>query len=192
MSQYLFKDSEKNACKILVDVGSITTSISISVGNGLLFSGAIPMGGGLISAHLFEKFNCDYDVAESLKRKINLGLRPNPISKYAITDSKGEEVFFSRDQANEVARAVLDGISEEFDKVFSSCTLKIPSDSDTYFTGGGICYVKGAVEYVSTRIGVMPKIIKPSLPRFGKPDYSARLALLNTALNASSNKIFFV
>ncbi len=191
-SQYLFKDTEKNACKILIDVGSVTTSFSISVGGGLLFSGAIPLGGGMITAYLFDKFGCDYYIAEMLKRKLNLGLRSNLTAKYSILDADGEVYFFSRDEANDIARMVLDNIAEEFDKAFSKCPLKIPSDSDTYFTGGGISYNRGAVEYISTRIGVIPKIIKPSLPHYNKPEYSSRLALLDTALKTCDDKIFFV
>ena len=191
-SQYLFKGDEKSACKIIIDVGSVTTSFAISVGDGLLFSGAIPLGGGLITAYLYDKFKCDYHIAELLKRKINLGLRENPLAEYEVVDSMGIDYSFSRDETNNMARMVIDNIAEEFDKVFSRCPLKIPSDSDTYFTGGGICYNRGAVEYLSSRIGVIPKIIKPSLPRYNKPEYSARLSLLDTALNKCEDKIFFI
>ncbi len=191
-SQYLFKESERNACKILIDVGSVTTSFAISVGGGLLYSGAIPMGGGMITAYLFDKFECDYYIAEMLKRKLNLGLRSSLTANYSLTNIEGDELYFPRDEANDIARMVLDGIAEEFDKAFSKCPLKIPSDSDTYFTGGGICYNRGAVEYISTRIGVIPKTIKPSLPHYCKPEYSARLSLLDTALNTCNDKIFFI
>ena len=191
-SQYLFKGDEKSACKIVIDVGSVTTSFAISVGGGLLYSGAIPLGGGMITAYLYDKFKCDYSVAELLKRKINLGLRENPLAEYQIIGETGEDYSFSRDTANDVARMVLDSIAEEFDKAFSRCPLKIPSDSDTYFTGGGICYNRGAVEYISSRIGVIPRVIKPSLPRYNKPEYSARLSLLDTALNKCNDKVFFI
>ncbi len=190
-SQYLFNGSEKSACKIVIDVGSVTTSFAISVGGGLLYSGAIPLGGGIITAYLFDKFKCDYLVAEKLKQKINLGLKENPLANYVITDLTGIDYTFPRDEVNNIAKMVLDDIAEKFDVAFSKCPLKIPSDSDTYFTGGGICHNRGAVEYISTRIGVLPKTIKPSLPHYGKPEYSARLALLDTALNTCNDKIFF-
>lgn len=190
-SQYLFKGSEKSPCKIVIDVGSVTTSFAISVGGGLLYSGAIPLGGGIITAYLYDKFKCDYTVAELLKQKINLGLKENPLANYVITDSTGMDYDFPRDEVNDIAKMVLDQIAEKFDVAFSKCPLKIPSDSDTYFTGGGICYNRGAVEYISTRIGVIPKTIKPSLPRYDKPEYSARLAVLDTALNMCNDKIFF-
>lgn len=191
-SQYLFKGDEKSACKIVIDIGSVTTSFAISVGGGLLFSGAIPLGGGMITAYLYDKFECDYQIAELLKRKINLGLIENPLAEYVIVDNSGVDYSFSRDDANDIAKMVLDNIAEEFDKAFSKCPLKIPSDSDTYFTGGGICYNRGAVEYISSRIGVIPRVISPSLPRYNKPEYSARLSLLDTALTKCNDKIFFI
>ena len=191
LSQYLFDKTEKDACKILVDVGNTTTSFSISVGDGLLYSGSIPYGGGLITAYLYEKFECDYSVAEQLKRKINLGLINDDTASYLINAKDGEVFKFSRNESNEIAKNVLDKIAEEFENAFKQCPLKIPTDADTYFTGGGICYIRGAVEYVSTRIGVLPKIIKPSLPHYSKPDYSAKISLLNTALCECNSKIFF-
>ena len=136
-SQYLFTKSEKNVCKILIDIGSVTTSFSVSVGNGLLFSGSVPVGGGIISAYLYDKFNCEYYIAELLKQKINLGLRENAQANYYIVDNDGEDFRFSRNITNDIAKSVLDEIAEKFERVFATCPLKIPSDTDTYFTGGG-------------------------------------------------------
>ena len=191
-SQYLFSPSEKNNCKILIDIGSFTTSFSISTGGGLLFSSAFPLGGGLITAYLYEKFNCDYYVAELLKRKINFGLSGNYNENYLIYDDNGVEHLFSVKETNEVARDVIDKIAESFEKLFSTCSLKIPSDTDTYFTGGGLSYIRGAIEYISSRIGVLPKVVSPTLPHYNEPKYSARYSLLDTALNVRDDKIFFI
>lgn len=190
-AEYLFPQSQIDECKILVDVGNATTSVSISCGEGLLYSSSFPLGGGLITAYLSDKFMCEYDVAEVLKRKLNLGLRDNYTANYMVSDKTHGDFLFSRDRANQTAKELLDTIAENIDKAISSCPLNVPSDVETYFTGGGICMVRGAVEYISSRLGVLPKTVSPRLPRHNKPNYSAKLSILSIALNYCNNKIFF-
>ncbi len=190
-AEYLFPQSQIDECKILVDVGSATTSVSISCGEGLLYSSAFSLGGGLITAYLSDKFMCDYDVAEALKRKLNLGLRDNYTANYMVGDKALGEFLFSRDKANQTAKELLDNIAERLDSAISACPLNVPSDVETYFTGGGICMVRGAVEYISSRLGVLPKTISPNLPHYNKPNYSAKLSLLYTALKYCNSKLFF-
>ena len=190
-SQYLFNPSQLDECKILIDVGSATTSLSISCGEGLLYASAFPLGGGLMTAYLADKFMCDYDVAEVLKRKLNLGLRENYTATYIVDDRSIGDYAFSRDRANEVAKDLLDSIAEKTDRAISACPLNVPSDVETYFTGGGICMVRGAVEYISSRLGVLPKTVAPNLPHYNKPIYSSKLSLLYVAHKYNNHKIFF-
>ncbi len=190
-SQYLFPASQLDECKILIDVGSATTSLSIACGEGLLYSSSFPLGGGLITAYLMDKFSCDFDVAEILKRKLNLGLKENYTATYIVDDKVLGDYTFSRDRANEVAKDLLDSIAERADRAISACTLNVPSDVETYFTGGGVCMIRGAVEYLSSRLGVLPKTVAPALPHYNKPIYSAKLSLLFVAHKYNTNKIFF-
>ncbi len=191
MATYLFTKEERDNCKILIDVGNVSTSISIVCQNALLYSSAFSLGGGLITAYLMDKFNCDYDVCETLKQKLNLGLRDNTLSKYIIIDKNNVDYKFDRDVANSIAKNILDKIAEQCDSELSKCTLKIPSDVETVFTGGGICFVRGAVEYITTRLGVFSKIVTPKLPHYNSPNYSSLISLLATALDTASDKIFY-
>ncbi len=190
-AKYLFTLSERDACRLLIDIGYSTSSISIVCGNGLLFSKSFSLGGGMISAYLSEELSCDFHVAEELKRKLNLGLKDRQGATYVISQAGLGEYSFSRDKCNKVAKTVLDEISENLDKAVSSCTLKVPSDIEIAFTGEGICEIKGAVEYISSRLGVFPKTVCPKTPCYNKPKYTSRLALLDTALDRANDKLFF-
>lgn len=189
---YLFSEDERDACRILIDVGEVSCSLSVTAGDGLLYSAAFALGGGLIAAYLSEELKCDFDVSDELKRKLNLGLRPNTLSKYSVKSSSGEEYLYDRDTCNRIAFSVLDKIAESCDKAISACPLRLPSDVETAFTGGGVCFMRGAVEYLSTRLGVFPKIIAPEVPRYDKPDNSSLLSLLSVALDTSKNKLFYL
>lgn len=186
----LFTKEERDQTKILIDVGNVTTTISIVSGNALLYSSAFALGGGLITAYLADKFKCDFEVAEKLKRKLNLGLRQNTLSKYVVFDDDNEYKF-DRDVANGIAVDVLNEIAEACDKELSKCTLKIPSDIETVFTGGGICFVRGAVENITTTLGVFAKVAVPKQPHYRKPNCSSLISLLDIALETTRDKIFY-
>lgn len=191
-ARYLFTLSERDACKLLINVGYSTSSLSIVCGDGLLHSKSFPLGGGMISAYLSDGLDCEYEVAELLKDKLNLGLNDNPNSKYLVSHQEFGEFSFPRIRCNNIAKSVLDSIAENCDKAVSSCTLKVPSDIDIAFTGEGIASVKGAVEYMASRLGVFPNTIAPRVPHYNKPNFTSRLALIDTALDLTKNKLFFI
>lgn len=190
-ASYLFTQAERDDCKLLINVGYSTTTLSIICGNGLLYSKSFALGGGMITAYLSEGLGCEFIVAEAVKNKLNLGLKDKETATYVVFDNEFGEFSFSRNECNKIAKDVLDKISENCDKAVSGCTLKVPSDIDIAFTGEGICSVKGAVEYISTRLGIFPKTVAPNLPHYNKPNHTERLSLLSTALNLVKDKLFF-
>ena len=188
---YLFPLAERDLCKLLINVGYSTTSLSIICGNGLLYSSSFAYGGGMVVGYLADALGCEFSVAELIKNKLNLGLKDKDGASYVVSSNEYGDFAFSRNECNKVAKTVLDSISEMCDKAVSGCTLKVPSDIDIAFTGEGICDIKGAVEYISTRLGVFPKTVAPKVPHYNKPNYTERFALLSTALNLVSDKLFF-
>lgn len=191
-SIYLFDGAIKEDCRILVDVGYTTTDVSVSAGDGVLYAGAFPLGGGIITAYLSDKLGIDFFVAEELKRKLNLGIVNGAGKTYSVFASDGDKRFFDIDACNDTAKAVLDEIADKIEKVISLCTLKIPTDVDVYFTGGGINLIRGAVEYTAGRLGVFPKTAAPELPHLKSGVYSSEISLLNLALKLKKDKVFFI
>lgn len=191
-SIYLFDGAMKEDCRILVDIGYTTTDVSVSAGDGVLYAGAFPLGGGIITAYLSDKLECDFFVAEELKRKLNLGIVNGAGKTYSVFAADGDKLFFDIDVCNDTAKTVLDEIADKIEKVISLCTLKIPSDVDVYFTGGGINLLRGAVEYTAGRLGVFPKTVAPELPHLKSGGYSSEIALLNLALKLKKDKVFFI
>ena len=189
--KYLFTLAERENCRILVDVDYSTTSVSIVCGNGLLYSKSFALGGGVIPAYIANHVNCGFHVAEAITKKINLGLKDRNSALYVVEDGELGEHAFSRDACNKYAKLALDEICENLYQALSSCPLKVPSDIETAFSGNGICSIKGAVEYVCTKLGVFSKIVAPKVPCYNKPKDTPRLALLDTALDCVNDKLFF-
>ncbi|MBR6737629.1 MAG: hypothetical protein IKL82_04610 [Clostridia bacterium] len=188
---YLFPLQERDQTKLLINVSKTTTSLSIVYGNGLLFSSAFSVGSANVIAEYMEKYECDYEVAELLFNKLNLGLKDRGGALYLVSDRRYGDYTFPRNEVNEKAKEVLDLIAENCDNAISKCKLKIPSDIEIAFTGDGICHVKGATQYISMRLGVFPVVVSPSVPHYNKPSHTSWLSLIDTAISASKNKTFF-
>lgn len=177
----LFSNEERKVTQILLDVGYSTSQLTVLSGDGALFERVFPVGGGHITAYLYDKFEVDFEVAERLKRKINLSIHLDQAT-YKIL--YGDEQFnFPVSSANDVARYVIDEIAENFDKAILNSRVKLPHNVCVSLTGGGISYIRGGAEYLAGRIEMPVNVVRPKTAYMSKPDDSSSLAVLNYALN---------
>lgn len=183
---FLFNNQERYAYVLLVDIGYISTSVSIVLGDGLLYQGAIPIGGGYVTAYLREKLNIDFSLAEKLKRKINLSVSEKISGSYEVFVGD-EQYIFDIACCNDIVCGVLDKIAEEIEKQLTQSQVKLPHGNNISLslTGGGICFMRGAKEYISKRIEMGVNVISPNVPFMNKPDESSKLSLLDYALNCA-------
>lgn len=177
----LFSKEERRSTQVLLDVGYLSTSLVVLSGDGALYKEAFPIGGAHITAYLYDKFDVDYDVAERLKRKINLSIHGDA-GNYVVLYGEGQYTFSTK-ETNEVARFVLDQLAENFDKALSKSRVRLPHNVAVSLTGGGISYIRGGAEYLAGRIEMPVSIVSPKTAYMSKPDDSSCLAVLNYALN---------
>ena len=181
-SYLLFSTEERFSFRILLDVGYTTTDLSIIYGGGLLYSTAFMTGGGFITASLCENLNIKYDLADRLKRRINLSVPFDTDGIYEL--NWGEEIYsFSQKKCNSCVRSVLDGVVEMVDKAILESRVKLPRDAVIHMTGGGLSYIRGAKEYLFSGIEMPVYVVQPDLVYMSKPEESSKIALLNYALN---------
>ncbi len=187
----LYTQSERDNTVMLIDVGETSTELAIVSGNGILYSDAFSLGSEIISAHLSNELNVDYEICVALTKMLNLGYVENADACYVLDDANLGEHTFSRDKVNQIAKNVLEEIAEKIFNSTSKCTLKVPSDIKISFTGNGICEIRGAIEYLASRLSTYPLIIKPTVPHYNKPKYAGVISLIDTALTYCNDKVFF-
>lgn len=177
----LFTKEERRTAQILLDVGYSSSQLTVLSGDGALFERAFSVGGGHITAYLYDKFQVDFEVAERLKRKINLSIHMDG-GNYVVL--YGDEQFnFPVSSSNDVARYVLDELAENFDRAILNSRVKLPHNVSVSLTGGGISYIRGGAEYLAGRIEMPVNVVCPKTAYMSKPDDSSSLAVLNYALN---------
>lgn len=180
-AKYLIPKEERTVKRAVVDVGYLTTNVFVALGGGVLYQKAFSDGGGYITAELMEKADIDFDVAETLKRKINLGFSTKLEGNYFITVND-EDYDVPLQKANFTVRFCLDRLAERIDNVLKQCPTDLKLTSPVGLTGGGISYMRGGPEYLASRLELPVTPIAPSIPYMNKAQDSALLSLLNEAL----------
>ena len=186
-SLFLIEPETRDRVAILIDVGYITSSFSILQGDGLVYQRAFSYGGGYITANLAEEFSVDFEIAESLKRKINICLNHGEEDNYEIINGE-EGYYFSANKVKEIAIESLDNICAEIEKSMIMSKLNIPAHIPVFVTGGGISYIRGAKEHIAKRISMNVEVVGPKIPLYNKPTNSSCLAVLDLALQQTSKK----
>lgn len=177
---YLIDAETRDRTSILVDIGYISTTLTIIQGDGILYQKSFAYGGGYITATITEKFSMEFDVAERLKRKINLS-QLSAKSGFDIVDADNGERYNIEDIKN-VMKSSLDDLCENISNAIDESGYIIPEYVPLLITGGGIGYIRGAKEHVSGRLDMSVGVIAPKVPLMDKPTESAMLSLMDLAL----------
>lgn len=180
-AQYLFTEKQRETPHLLIDCGYLTTNVLMSYGDGVTFQKAFSYGGGYITANLIDEFQLDFDFAELLKRRVNLGLDVSIGEKYNV--SLGDDYrSFSVAKVNLSVRSCLDELSGRILEVLSNEKLVQDFNYSIALTGGGISYMRGAKEHLGARIGTSVSVCVPPVPSMNSPEKSACIALIERAL----------
>ncbi len=182
----LFAPEVRDRTAILLDIGYITTSFSIVQGDAIIYQKGFSYGGGYITAALTEYFDIDADIAEKLKRKVNLSIGGN--ETYKILDGD-KEFTFPVDKVNEIVFASLDEVCENIEFCITDSRFVIPEYVPISVTGGGICFMRGAKEHLSRRLNMVTETLTPNLPNRNRPTDSSCASLIRLALKQPVKKI---
>ena len=177
---YLIDAESRDRIAVLADVGYITTTVTVIQGDGLVCQHTFPYGGGYITAAIVEKFSIPFEVAETLKRKVNLSCITST-SSFDVLDGEDGQFY----PINEVKNAVLsslDVLCEQLSDYLENSGFVLPEYVPLSITGGGITYIRGAKEHLSSRLGMAVEVVTPKVPLMDKPTESTLLSLLDLAL----------
>ncbi len=177
---YLVEPETRDRIALLVDVGYISTTLTIIHGDGIVFQKTFAFGGGYITASLCEKFNLEFNDAEKLKRNVSLSKRVSSES-FDLLECDNGQYYSVKDVQDNVIKT-LDILCENVSDCLENSGFVIPDYVSLKITGGGITYIRGAKEHVSGRLGMNVEVVAPRVPLMNKPTESTILSLLDLAL----------
>ncbi|MBQ0099307.1 MAG: pilus assembly protein PilM [Firmicutes bacterium] len=178
---YLVEPDVRDRYAVVLDVGYITTTLSIIQGDGIVFMKSFDFGGGYITANLVENFELSFDEAEKIKRKINLLSKSNYVDSMSVLECENGK-YLSLQEVSKSILICLDTLCENISNAFFEYKNNLPEYVSLMITGGGISYLRGAKEHIAGRLNMVAQIIAPNVPLMEKPTMSSILSLLNIAL----------
>ena len=184
---FLFEPETRDRFVFLIDIGYITTNLIIARGDGMLYLKTIPLGGGHISADLSECLKISFNQGEALKRQVELCLDVNDEDIYKIT-VKDQTISFKSSLVHQIVADRLEEIGNYINQCVKECPYPFPEYIPVSLTGGGICYMRGAREYLSRFLGKAVETAVPPVPQINKPHLSSVYGLLNYAIEQKKPK----
>ena len=177
---YVFNESEREETCLLVDVGFTTSSVSLAVGDGLLFSKSFSVGAGHFSDDLSQVLEIEYEAAEELRRKINLNLEFGDEDTYSVGGKS-----FNAIRVNEIVVARIEDISEKISACILESGFELSPSATAYLSGGGLSFLKGGVNCLSRCLGMRVRLAPIVSPELDRRDYTSGYGLLCEALRQS-------
>ena len=176
---YLIPSETRDEYALFLDVGFLSSTILVMLGNGVLAQQTYWVGRGQIAAGLMQKFNLPYDAALSLLSKVNLYTKSDVGNIEYIHQDVAYEI--NVDELNELVKEGLDEICEAIGKFLDDCSGKELDYKPLYVSGEGIYDIRGALDHVSKRVSRVCEQLAPDLPYYNKPPLSSRIALMDAA-----------
>ena len=161
---------------VLIDVGYLTTSVAIAKGDAIESLRSFSLGGAHISADLSQELNIPYKVADSLKRKVLLTVDPSEVDYYVV-NADGNEYEFQANQVNKIVKQKIEHIAVMIDK----CLCEEEYAYQFIVTGGALNAIKGAIDTLSSSLGVIVKDGKIEFDDLDRPEQSAIVSLIRQA-----------
>ena len=190
---YLMPEKKREGYAFLLDVGFLTSSISVVYGGGIVHEETFDFGTGTVLVELMEELGVELSVAEDILSTSNIsgGVVPNEL----LWTSDFGDLQFPVRLINDIIKGGLDNLCEQIDRFFEirykdkkTSGLSVNPIS---LTGEGISAIKGSREHISKRISRLTEVVVPDLPYFDKPAFSSRIALLNAALADVEKRSFW-
>lgn len=190
---YLYSEKRREGYAFLLDIGVVTSSISVVYGNGIVHEETFDFGKGMILSSLMQNLGVDYALAEEILATSNISGGAVP-KGMLWTNEQGDASFLVQTIVDTV-KYDLDILCEKVDNFFAKYYRE---KGATVFavhpigvTGEGIVGIAGATEHISNRLNRLTEIIYPDLPYYDKPSFSSRMALLNMALGDKVKRGWF-
>lgn len=178
----LFPEKKRDEGVLLADVGYISSTLCLGKGDGLLDMKSFSMGGGYIEADLCNALGIPYSQAQQLKKKVIVSLDAGDDEMYEIT--VGDKIIsFSAKIVNEVVRYRIGVIAKTLAKCITACEVKMPDYAPLYLTGGGIAFMHGVKDELSSTLNRPVEIVVPPMPQVGYPDKSSGWGLMDMILS---------
>jgi len=175
---YLIQPSIRDEYAVLVDCGYVTTSVSVVLGDGILYSKSFSIGGAQMVDDLSQVLDIDYPTAENLMSRVHLNL---DFADEEVVTADGKRLSLS--MSNEIVRCRVEDIAEHIIECINGCPHKLPEKLKVFVTGGAFAYLKGGYNTLARCLNMAIYPAQINLPQYDKQEYTSAYGLIGIALS---------
>lgn len=179
MAAYLIPPETRDEYALFLDIGYLSSSFLVLLGNGVLAQRTFWAGEGQIAVRLMKRFSLPYEVATALLSKANLYLKRDAKNREVVYGGRSYEI--PTKEFIEEVKAGLDELCELVGRFLDECSGKELDSKPVYVSGEGFAGIRGALEHMSKRLSCVCEQVAPDLPYYNKPSMSSRIALIDMA-----------
>ena len=173
---------------VLLDVGYLTSTVSIVYGNGIVHERSFTSGEARVIYYLMKRLEIDQEKAEKILACANIAVGNDKLDE-PWTDEEGTSIPVA--QINDVIEYGVDQICDTVNRFWNEKYKgkDLPLSSNTlWITGEGVDAIRGIGDHISRRLERTVKIVAPDLAYNDRPSQSSRLALLAMAISDRKKK----
>ncbi|MCM1455894.1 MAG: pilus assembly protein PilM, partial [Bacteroides sp.] len=170
----LLDNEQRENTYVLIDVGYLSSSVSIAKGEGVLDMKSFSLGGAHISADICEALDVPFEYAEEAKSLVDINLNYSD-GKWLVHRDEQEIMAC---EVVPIVKGRLDVFASVISSIIDGFAENTSSYLPIYLTGEGIASMRGARKYLSEKIGKNIELVTPKLPGFVKAEDSSKTALL--------------
>ena len=183
-SFYLFDTKTRDNIAVLIDMGYVTTSVSVLLGDGLVYGKSISLGSGFISDDLAQVLEIDYEYADVLRRKADLTLDFESEALYSV---QGCDMQINANRTNEIIKARIEDIAEKISVCLDESGF-FSKNCTAFITGGGLSYLRGGLSYLASCLEMPIKYVPVASSEFDRFDLTSAYGLAAVALMENNKK----
>ncbi len=181
-SMFILPKEERERTCIVIDVGARSTSVSFVKGEALTNLTSFSMGGSYITSDLSEACGISYNDARNLKKESVLSVRGDKNDTYDLVTLGGKTIKIPLNFVNEVLCYRIGIIASTVNECIRLFAKEYVPFYPIYLCGAGITKIKGGKDYLAKCLGRNVSYGIPPVPSLDKPELSAVLGLINSAL----------
>ncbi len=180
---FVLEEEERERTCIVIDVGARSTSVAFIKNNAMTNLTSFSMGGSYITSDLTEACGIGYTEARSLKKQIVLSLKGDKDDTYELSTLGGKILKLPLNFVNEAVCYRIGLIASTINECIRVFAKEYVPFYPIYLCGAGLTKIKGGKDYLAKCLNRNVSYGVPPVPGMDKPELSAILGLVNSALS---------
>lgn len=176
---------DRDRAAMLIDMGYLSTEVSVVEGDAIIYHAVLPMGGGHVAAELAQELDIALRYAERVKR--DYVFSPDEFDAAGdseIVDDMGNRTVIPRAKVSEIIDKSFGELMEMIHQTIAEAQPLLSPRSQVFLTGGALAMMRGGRETLAKRLGKPVRGPMAKAAKHTSPIYASALGLMDLVFDS--------